>query len=63
MVLQWTVGIEQQITMATGIILQVLILGKMVAMGQIAEDDMNVVNVTFHMAKLLLTIDTREIAV
>ena len=63
MVLQWTMGSGQQITMPTGIILQVLILGKMVVMGQIAEDDMNVVNVTSHMTKVLLTIDTREIAV
>ena len=47
----------------TGIILQVLILGKMVVMGQIAEDDMNTVNVTSHMTKVLLTIDTREIAI
>ena len=63
MVLQRTMGIEQQITMVTGIMLQVLILGKMVDMGQIAVDYMNIVNVTPHMTKVLLTIDTREIAI
>ena len=38
-------------------------VGRMVVMGQIAEDDMNTVNVTPHMTKVLLTIDTREIAI
>ena len=49
MVLQRTMCSWQQVTMTTGVVLPVPILDKVVGTGQIALDDMNIVNDTSRM--------------